>query len=133
MVEIKSFIWSQSHIYRSRFVPSFLCPGHNTLGCAMSHRRVYEKIVAEKWPCAMVFAPWIETAEPSHAEPPEISLSLCTDFGLRLWHRAESHLLVRHVGPPVFHLVRKTYFHCILNLTPLKYIEATKFAKSLAD
>lgn len=28
---------------------------HNTLGCAMSHRRVYEKIVAEKWPCAMVF------------------------------------------------------------------------------
>ena len=29
--------------------------GHNTLGCAMSHRRVYEKILAERWPCAMIF------------------------------------------------------------------------------
>ncbi|CAL1127324.1 unnamed protein product [Cladocopium goreaui] len=28
---------------------------HNTLGCAMSHRRVYEKILAERWPCAMIF------------------------------------------------------------------------------
>jgi len=28
---------------------------HHTLGCAMSHRRVYEKILYENWPCAMVF------------------------------------------------------------------------------
>lgn len=29
------------------------CP--NTLGCAMSHRRVYEKMIAERWPCALIF------------------------------------------------------------------------------
>ena len=23
----------------------------------MSHRRVYEKMIAEKWPCALIFAP----------------------------------------------------------------------------
>jgi len=27
----------------------------NNLGCAMSHRRVYEKMIAEKWPCALIF------------------------------------------------------------------------------
>ena len=31
--------------------------GANNLGCAMSHRRVYEKMIAEKWPCALIFAP----------------------------------------------------------------------------
>ena len=79
--------WSKSRvldgrIYRSRFVPSFLCPGHNTLGCAMSHRRVYEKIVAEKWPCAMVFAPWTETE--CRAEPCRASGNF-TQFVYWLW------------------------------------------------
>jgi hypothetical protein len=32
----------------------------NTLGRALSHRQVHEKIIAEQWSCAMILAAWTD-------------------------------------------------------------------------